>query len=326
MCPGSTWPIWWMSTHAHGQLLQVLWSMQHFYLLLQLHLQSSIHHQSITMPSVNRCLFLCMYHVHVMFVPFIWCQHQNDSRLTASRCSFQSRIKYHLPKAALSHSAFFFPSSSWMEEDRKEKKTVEKRKRKGHEWWMLCVCLSFPITELCLLKRRCISHFCLSDWWRAGSDWGAVCFKHCFTSHSAFTSVTKHRIGHSHSAMHSPLCNFPDLYLFSCSVLICAVSPVSGLLVQRQKIRSCKLQEYTREECLELNFHTGAHNTYCWHLLDLIYSISLKLISIMFISSKHFWCITAHDITEKLWRVSKLRGGFDWYRFAYQGKLKSPVR
>lgn len=163
MCPDLTGPIWWMSTHAHGQLLQVLWSMQHFYLLLQLHLQSSIHHQSITMPSVNRCLFLCMYHVHVIFVPFIWCQYQNDSRLTASRCSFQNMIKYHLPKAALSHSAFFFSSSSWMEEDRKEKKTVEKKK-KERSWVMDALCLSV-IPNYWTLPFKASLHFSFLPLW-----------------------------------------------------------------------------------------------------------------------------------------------------------------
>lgn len=110
------------------------------YLLPWPHLQSSIRHQSITLPSVNRYLFLCPYQVHVMFIPFIWCQHQTDSRLTASRCSFQSLIKYHLPKAALFCSAFA-SSSSWMEEDRKEKKTVEKKK-KERSWVMDALCFS----------------------------------------------------------------------------------------------------------------------------------------------------------------------------------------
>lgn len=126
--------------------------------------------------------------MHVMFFPFIWCQSQTNSRLTASRCSFQSLIKYHLPKAALSHSAVaFFPPLTLVLNGGRWKREKDSRKRKGHEWWMLCVCLSFPITELCLLKCRCISHFCFSDWWRAGSDWGAVCLKHCFASHSPFT-------------------------------------------------------------------------------------------------------------------------------------------
>lgn len=179
--------------------------------LLQSHHQSSIHHQSVTLPSMNRYLFLCVYHVHVKFLPFIWCQRRADSRLTASQCSFESLIKYHLPKAA--HPAFApppHPRSEWRKME-KRKKTVEKRKRKGQEWWMLCVCLSFPITELCLLKRRCISHFCLwlmkSRLWLGGSVWNT----HCFSSHSAFTSVTKCQISRSHSAIHSPLCNSPDL-------------------------------------------------------------------------------------------------------------------
>lgn len=109
-------------------------------------------------------------------------------------------------------------------------------------------------------------------------------------------------------------------------LLFCSHLCSFALLVQRGKIRSCKLHECTRVGGLELDFDTDAHNTYCWYLRDSIDSISLKLISNMFISSKHVWCVAVHDITEKLWRVSKLQGGFDWYRFAYQGKLKSPAR
>lgn len=57
---------------------------------------------------------------------------------------------------------------------------------------MLCVCLSFPITELCLLKRRSdaflISAF-LADEEQALTG-GIVCFKHCLTNHSVFNSNT----------------------------------------------------------------------------------------------------------------------------------------
>lgn len=90
--------------------------------------------------------------------------------LTASQHSFQSLITYHQKRHfhVLPFFFFVFVLNGGREKDRGEKR----KKRKGHEWWMLFVCLSFPITELCLLKRRCISHFCLSDWWRAGSDWG----------------------------------------------------------------------------------------------------------------------------------------------------------
>lgn len=163
MCPGLTWPIWWMSTRADEQLLQVLWSMQHFYLLLQLHLQPSIHHQSITMPSVNRCLFLCMYHVHVMFVPFIWCQHQNNSRLTASRCSFQSLIKYHLLKAALSHSAFFFIILILILNGGRQKWEKDSRK-KERSWVMDALCLSV-IPNYWTLPFKATLHFSFLPLW-----------------------------------------------------------------------------------------------------------------------------------------------------------------
>lgn len=122
---------------------------------------------------------------------------------------------------------------------------------------MLCVCLSFPITELCLLKRRSdaflISAF-LTDEEQALTG-GTVCFKHRLTSHSVFTSDTVHCSSRSCSAtvFH---CSFLDLYSFSCSVIQCIVSPVlrSVMLGCKEKMRlhimvflkKCsKLQKYT---------------------------------------------------------------------------------
>lgn len=84
------------------------------------------------------------------------------------------------------------PCPEWW--DRRREGEKEREKRKGQEWWMLCVCLSFPITELCLLKRRSdaflISAF-LTDEEQALTG-GTVCFKHRLTSHSLFTSDTIH--------------------------------------------------------------------------------------------------------------------------------------
>lgn len=68
---------------------------------------------------------------------------------------------------------------------------------------MLCVCLSFPITELCLLKRRSdaflISAF-LTDEEQTLTGGHCVFKKNCLTSHSVFTSDTIHRSGRSCSA------------------------------------------------------------------------------------------------------------------------------
>lgn len=111
---------------------------------------------------------LCVSHAHNLHFFYLMSM---SSRFHVNCITTQlSKSDYIPPKEAFLCSALFSSSSSWKEE---EKKTGGgRKKRKGHEWWMLCVCLSFPITELCLLKRRCICHFCLSDWWRAGSDWG----------------------------------------------------------------------------------------------------------------------------------------------------------
>lgn len=122
ICMINAYSTWAASTRA--------WE-QHFYdLLLQPHRQSSIHHQSIALPSVNRYLFLCGYHMHVMFAPFIWCQRQTGSRLTASWCSFQSLIKNHLPNSvALPFCLSFFFSHPRAPDRGRWKKEKDSRKK-----------------------------------------------------------------------------------------------------------------------------------------------------------------------------------------------------
>lgn len=64
---------------------------------------------------------------------------------------------------------------------------------------------------------RCISHFCLSDWWRAGSDSGPLCvLKKCLTSHAVFTSDTIHCSGRSRSAafLHRNFSSFVFILVF----------------------------------------------------------------------------------------------------------------
>lgn len=72
----------------------------------------------------------------------------------ASQCGFETLIKYSCLKDLLFFSSFAFCFSCPCPEWRDRRRGKEGEKWKGHEWWMLCVCLSFPITELCLLKRR----------------------------------------------------------------------------------------------------------------------------------------------------------------------------
>lgn len=75
---------------------------------------------------------------------------------------------------------------------------------------------------------RCISHFCLSDWWRAGSDWG-----HCVLNTASpviqYLLQLQYCQGRSCSAAFFHY-NFLDLYSLSGSVIKCIVSLNSGLL------------------------------------------------------------------------------------------------
>ncbi len=153
------------------------------------------------------------------------------SRLMTLQCDFQKNDEIFSSKRRVLpfFTCFSHPCPEWR--DRRRERENEREKWKGHEWWMLCVCLSFPITELCLLKRRSdaflISAF-LTDEEQALTG-GTVCFKHRFTSHSLFTSDTIHCISLSCSAPFVRY-NFLDLYSFSCSVIKCIVSLHLGLL------------------------------------------------------------------------------------------------
>lgn len=122
------------------------------------------------------------------------------------------------------------------------------------------MCLSFPITELCLLKRRSdaflISSF-LTDEEQALTG-GTVCFKHRLTRHSVFTSD----IQCAEAAAPALQCSSSTTFLICIRsrVLLSNVSQGSGLLqsnAKRNKItyhvllffhllRKCsKLQVYT---------------------------------------------------------------------------------
>lgn len=86
---------------------------------------------------------------------------------------------------------------------------------------------------------RCISHFCLSDWWRAGSDWG-----HCVLNTASVVIHYLLQIQHAAAvaaaaaaSFSAPLfhCNFLDLYSFSCSVIECIVSMCSVMVRCKEK-------------------------------------------------------------------------------------------
>lgn len=151
---------------------------------------------------------------------------------------------------------------------------------------------------------RCISHFCLSDWWRAGSDWG-----HCVLNTASvvihYLLQIQHTAAAAAASFSAPLFhyNFLDLYSFSCSVIECIVSMCSGLLwcdAKRNEItyhvflKKCsKLQKYTagnavfRGEAALWYRAVHAYNTYGWRLLEI--ASTLKLIAIVVINSRTFF-------------------------------------
>lgn len=100
-----------------------------------------------------------------MFIPSI-------SRLMASQCCSQSPIKSSRLKDVLSRSSFAFLVLVLNGE------TGEREGEMERSWVMDALCVSVIPNYWTLpfkASLRCISHFCLSDWWRAGSDWGALC-------------------------------------------------------------------------------------------------------------------------------------------------------
>lgn len=169
---------------------------------------------------------------------------------------------------------------------------------------MLCVCLSFPITELCLLKRRSdaflISAF-LTDEEQALTG-GTVCFKNRLTSHSVFTSDTIHCSRRSCSAAFSHY-NFLDLYSFSCTVIKCIVPCAQvcyGAMQRKNEItyhvfflKCSKLKntpqgtESLRGGCTLILSSAGAYNTYSMCFQHTPRNISFKLITITIMINYH---------------------------------------
>lgn len=125
---------------------------------------------------------------------------------------------------------FSRPCSEWRDRGR------GKRDREGEmerSWVMDALCVSVIPNYWTLpfkASLRCISHFCLSDWWRAGPDWGALCVL------NTASLVIQYLLQIQYTAAAAPAphpllhCNFLDLYSFSCTVIECIVSLRSGLL------------------------------------------------------------------------------------------------
>lgn len=106
---------------------------------------------------------------------------------------------------------------------------------------------------------RCISHFCLSDWWRAGSDWG-----HCVLNTASVVIHYLLQIQHTAAAaaaasFSAPLFhyNFLDLYSFSCSVIECIVSMCSGLLWCDAKRNEITYHVFFKEVFKATKIHRG---------------------------------------------------------------------
>lgn len=115
----------------------------------------------------------------------------------------------------------------------KREKDRGKKKKKERSWVMDALCLSV-IPNYWTLPFKASLHFSFLPFWLMKSRlWlGALCFKHCLARLSAFASVTIRHVARSRSAMHS---NFPHLF-FSCSVIMCIVSPFSGMLKKKNYI------------------------------------------------------------------------------------------
>lgn len=109
---------------------------------------------------------------------------------------------------------------------------------------MLCVCLSFPITELCLLKRRSdaflISAF-LTDEEQALTGGTHCVLKHCLSSHSQFTSDTEHCC--SRAAATAFIYIQPHIPVIKCVVPTC-----SGLSCSDAKTNEIRNRIYLKEK------------------------------------------------------------------------------
>lgn len=131
---------------------------------------------------------LCVSHVHNLHFFYF---------MSVSSQFHVNCITMQLSKS-FSRSALFSSSPSWMEE---EKKTGEKKK-KERSWVMDALCLSV-IPNYWTLPFKTSLHFSFLPFWLMKSRlWlGALCFKHCLTSLSAFTSATICHIARFCSAM-----------------------------------------------------------------------------------------------------------------------------
>lgn len=159
--------------------------------------------------------------------------------LTASQRSFQSLITYHQKRRFRVLPFFPCPRPEW----RKRKRQGGKREKKERSWVMDALCLSV-IPNYWTLPFKASLHFSFLPFWLMKSRlWlGALCFKHCLAGLSAFTSVTICCIARTCSTINS------FLICYSCSVIICIVSPFFGMLKNKWHILitlTCNLKKYT---------------------------------------------------------------------------------
>lgn len=138
----------------------------------------------------------------------------------------------------------------------REEKGKRKREEKMERSWVMdALCVSVIPNYWTLpfkASLRCISHFCLSDWWRAGSDWG-----HCVLNTASL--VIQYLLQIQYTAAAAPSLHRSSTTTFliciRSHVLLSNVSLRSGLLwcdAKKNKItyhvflKKCsKLQKYT---------------------------------------------------------------------------------
>lgn len=189
-----------------------------------------------------RCLSACVFITRTLTAtPLFNVSFQLISSLTSAQCDSQSPIKYHLERCAFPFFFYFtFSTVLVLNGGRGE----EEGKKMERSWVMDALCVSVIPNYWTLPFKaplRCISHFCLSDWWRAGSDWGHCVLKHCLSSHSQFTSDTERDC--STAAAASLIYIQPRVPVIKCVVPTC-----SGLLCGDAKTNEIRNRIYLKEK------------------------------------------------------------------------------
>lgn len=142
----------------------------------------------------------------------------------------------------------FLPSLSWMAGEARGSGEERRRGKMERSWVMDALCVSVIPNYWTLPFKaplRCISHFFLSDWWRAGSDWGHCVLKHCLSSHSQFTSDTERRC--STAAATSLIYIQPHIPVIKCVVPTCLALLCGDLKANEIRNRIFFFKERRRE-------------------------------------------------------------------------------